>query len=369
MTSIIYVGMDVHTSNYTLCCYTIKKDETFAIVQIDPDYKSILKYLNRIQSQRGGDCKFICGYEAGCLGYSLYHQLTYHGIECVILAPSTMPVTPGKKVKTDRRDAERISRCLAYHTYSPVYIPTAEDDAVKEYIRMRDDEVATLKRIKQQIIAFCTRHGKQFEGRSYWTKKHLDWLETLDFGHQILREAFQEYLILYYQASEKVDMYNLRIEELAQMESYKEPVHKLVCFNGIATHTALSLLVEVGDFNRFKTAPNFASYLGLVPGEHSSGNKQQHTGITKAGNAHLRRLLVEAAQVYSRGAIGKKGARLRAGQEGNTTETIAYADKANERLKRRFYKLALHTKHNIATTAVARELACFIWGMMTEKVA
>lgn len=113
MTSIIYVGMDVHTTNYTLCCYSIETNETFAQVQIEPDYKGILKYLNQVQSQRGGDCKFICGYEAGGLGYSLYHHLTYHGIECVILAPSTMAVIPGKRIKTDSRDAEHISKCLA----------------------------------------------------------------------------------------------------------------------------------------------------------------------------------------------------------------------------------------------------------------
>lgn len=369
MTSIIYVGMDVHTTNYTLCCYSIEGNQIFAQVQVDPDYREILRYLNQVQSQRGGNCKFICGYEAGGLGYSLYHELTYHGIECIILAPSTMAVIPGKRIKTDARDAEHISKCLAYHTYSAVHIPSQEDDAVKEYIRMRDDAVTTLKRIKQQTIAFCVRHGKQYDGRSYWTKRHLDWLESLKFDHPILQETFQEYLIQYYQASEKVDIYNIRIEELAQRERYREHVQKLVCFRGIAVHTALSLLVEVGDFHRFKTAQHFASYLGLVPGEHSSGGKQIHTGITKAGNTHLRRLLVESSQVFSRGVIGKKSVKLKAKQEGKPAEIIAYADKANERLRRKYTKIASHSKYNIAKTAVARELACFIWGMMTDNIA
>ena len=134
MTSIIYVGLDVHTSNFTACCYSVSDDRAFAVVQMKPDYREILEYLNRINSQHGGKCKFVCGYEAGCLGYSLYHQLTRKDVDCVILAPSTMPITPGKKIKTDKRDAEKIARCLAYHSYSPVYIPDEEDNAVKEYI-------------------------------------------------------------------------------------------------------------------------------------------------------------------------------------------------------------------------------------------
>ena len=166
MTSIIYVGLDVHTSNFTACCYSVSDDRAFAVVQMKPDYREILEYLNRINSQHGGKCKFVCGYEAGCLGYSLYHQLTRKDVDCVILAPSTMPITPGKKIKTDKRDAEKIARCLAYHSYSPVYIPDEEDNAVKEYIRMRDDGVAALKRVKQQIIALYTRNGKMFDTKT-----------------------------------------------------------------------------------------------------------------------------------------------------------------------------------------------------------
>lgn len=369
MTSITYIGMDVHTTNYTLCCYTVEDDKTFANVQVRPEYTEILKYINRIRKQRGENTQFICGYEAGCLGYSLYHQLTSHGVECVILAPSTMPGTPGKKVKNDRRDAEKISRCLAYHMYKPVYVPDAEDDAVKEYIRMRDDVKAHLKETKQQIIAYYTRHGFQFNGKSCWTEKHLYWVENLQLPNPIYQETLREYLILYYDLSEKVQTYDKRIEELSRTERYAENVGKLCCFSGIATHTALSLLVEVGDFSRFKEAPHFAAYLGLVPGENSSGDKQRYTGITKAGNSHLRRLLIESAHCYGKGAVGKKSKALRERQAGNSPEVIAYADRAIDRLKRKYYRIALRSKHNIAKTAVARELACFIWGMMTNNIS
>ena len=149
----------------------------------------------------------------------------------------------------------------------------------------------------------------------------------------------------------------------------EENVQKLGCFAGIATRTAMSLLVEIGDFNRFKTAQQFSAYLGLVPGESSSGEKQIRTSITKAGNAHVRWLLTESAQHYGRGAIGKKSKRLLERQTGVAPEVVAYADKANERLKRKFYKIMLRSKRNIATTAVARELSCFIWGMMTGNIA
>ena len=147
MTSIIYIGMDVHTTNYTLCCYTVDSDDAFAVVNVKPDYHEILKYMERVRSTRGGNCDFICGYEAGCLGYSLYHQLAKHGVACIILAPSTMPQQKGKSIKTDKRDAKNIAKCLAFNLYSPVYVPTAEDDAIKEYIRMRDDVKADLDSI------------------------------------------------------------------------------------------------------------------------------------------------------------------------------------------------------------------------------
>lgn len=368
MTSITYVGMDVHTSNYTLCCYTVEEDKAFAIVQVNPDYKEIIKYLDQIEQQRG-KTHFVCGYEAGCLGYSLYHQLTNHGVECVILAPSSMPVTPGKRVKTDRKDAEKISRCLAYRMYKPVYVPDDEDDAIKEYIRMRDDVNIHLKQVKQQLLAFCTRHGFHYDGKTHWTQRHLKWLEDLTFTNEVYKETLQEYLILFYQLTEKIDMFEARIEEFSKRERYDENVNKLCCFSGVGTLTAMSLLVEIGDFHRFKTAQQFSAYLGLVPGEASSGNKLIHTGITKTGNSHIRRLLIETAQHYSRGATGKKSRALELRQRGNSPQVIAYADKATERLKKRFHKIALRSKHNIAKTAIARELSCFIWGMMTDNIS
>lgn len=198
----------------------------------------------------------------------------------------------------------------------------------------------------------------------------MDWLSNLDFGNGILSEVLQEHLIRYYQLREQVDMYDIHTNEFAQSEPYRKRVEKLGCFRGIAAHTALSFCVEVGDFRRFATAQQFASYLGLVPGECSSGDKQQYTGITKAGNSHLRKLLIEAVQVFGRCAtkIGKSAA-LKARQAKCDSLTIAYADRANARLKKKYFKIAMRSKTNIAKTAAARELACFIWGMMTDDIS
>ena len=369
MKSIIYVGMDVHTTNFTLCCYRFGKDEVFAVTQTEPDYKHILSYLDRVKRNYGEEYQFLCGYEAGCLGYTLYHQLTTHGVGCVILAPSTMPQVRGTIIKTDKRDAQNIARCLAFGSFSAVYIPSDEDNSVKEYIRMRDDAKGALKRVKQQLLSFCTRNGRMFtDGSSNWTLKHLAWLRKLNFDNTLLQEAFQETLASYYQAADKVERFDRRIEQLAQMESYKERVSRLSCLIGIGSITALATIVETGDFRRFPTAQHYSAYLGLVPGEDSSGQHIQRTGITKAGNSHIRKLLIESANCYGRGAVGAKSKMLAKRQEGNDPKVIAYADKANERLRRKFYRINFRSKRNIAVVAVARELACFIWGMMTNNV-
>jgi transposase len=371
MNSIVYVGMDVHKENYTLCCYSIEEDKLQYKQTVLPDYKLILKYLERVRTAYSEGIEFVCGYEAGCLGYTLYHQLTDHGVKCVILAPTTMAITNNNRIKTDKRDAGNIARCLAFHTYNAVFVPTAEDEAVKEYIRMRDDQKKALKIIKQQILALVLRHGYRFEeGKNYWTAKHVTWLKSLDLGG-ILQESLNEYLVTYDYLSDKIERMDKRIEELAGDERYKEKVKKLSCLIGVKTHTALSAVVEIGDFKRFAKPEKLASYLGLVPGEDSSGEKHSRGSITKAGNCHVRRLLVEASQSYTRGAAGHKSKDLKRRQDGNTTQVIAYADKANERLRRKFYRMTLKNKinRNIATTAIARELACFMWGLMTDNIA
>ena len=370
--STVYVGMDVHKETFSLCCYTNEKEMPEYPQKVNAHYSKVINYIEAMRFHYGDDALFVCGYEAGCLGFTLYHELSAHNVKCVVLAPTTIPVPAGKKkLKTDKRDATLIARCLAHHDYSPVHIPTTQDEQIKEYLRMRDDHKLALKKVKQQILSFCLRHGFQYDGtKSHWTQTHIAWLRALEMD-EMYREILDEYLLTFEYLTGKLERLDRRIEALASDDAYAEKVQKLECFLGIKTQTALSVLVETGDFKRFATAPQYAAYLGLVPGENSSGPDRNGLSITKAGNRHVRRLLVEAAQSYSRGRVGFKSKTLAVRQKGNSPGVIAYADKANERLRRKYYTMVLKhgKKSNVAKTAVARELACFIWGMMTDKIA
>ena len=346
------------------------EDRIFGEVQVAPDYKAIICFIESLKMKLGfyDDYSIECGYEAGCLGYTLYHQLTGAGIKCVILAPTTMLTQQGQRIKTDKRDAHLIAQCLCYGGYHPVYIPTGEDNAVKEYIRMRDDHKQAHKKVKQQIHAFVLRHGHQYTGTK-WTIKHVTWLRKLEL-EPMYRETLDEYLASYEEQEAKIERYDKRIEEIAAEERYQKNAKDLGCFLGIRTHTALSLIVETGDFKRFAKGNTYAAFLGLAPGEHSSSKNVNRLGITKAGNAHLRCLLIEAANGICKGAIGHKSKELRSRQAGRSAEVIAYADKANTRLRSKYYRMIRHgKKKNVAIAAVARELACFIWGMMTGNIS
>ena len=324
----VYIGMDVHKESFTLSCFVLGEEDAQYVQTIPSDYILVVKYANRMRKIYGEESEIICGYEAGCLGFSLYHQLTGCGMQCVILAPTTMMEEKGKKrIKTDKRDAKKIAKCLAFHTYRPVHIPTDEDEQVKEYIRMRNDLKAELKRVKQQTLAFCQRHGLKYTlTKSHWTQAHLKWLRALRLDG-LYRETLDEYLLHLSQLTEKLERMDRRIEEMSYYETYRESVDHLTCFMGIKRPTALSVMVEVGDFKRFATAQHFASYLGLVPGEASSGEGQTRLGITKAGNSLVRKLLIEAANSYGRGRVGYKSAVLKARQQGNPPQIIAYADR------------------------------------------
>ena len=373
MKRILRIGMDVHSTNYTLCAMEPvigEDDRIFATIDVAPDYKNILLFIENLKMKLGMNYEYDiqCGYEAGCLGYSLYNQLTAAGVKCVILAPTTMLTQQGVRVKTDARDARMIAQCLSYGGYHAVYIPTEDDDSIKEYLRMRDDHKIALKKVKQQINAFCLRHGHHYP-QTKWTVAHWKWLKKLELS-ALYREVLDEYMASYEEYVAKIERFDQRIEELASQERYAEKVKRLGCFLGIKTHTALSLIVETGDFARFAKGNVYAAFLGLAPGEDSSGSKTNRTGLSKAGNGHLRKLLIESAGGICKGMVGHKSKELKARQNGNTAEVIAYADRANTRLRSRYYKFIRQGKaRTVAVAAIARELACFVWGMMTDNIS
>lgn len=368
--------MDVHTTNYTLCAkepfFGNNGFESIIVLEATllPTVKSILSFIDEIKRISEEECDILCGYEAGGLGYSLFHELKKHDINCVILAPSTMmePKT-GTRIKTDHHDARAIADCMMTSgACSYVYIPSKSDDDIKCYLRMRNDHKISLKKVKQQIHAFCLTQGYRYE-KTPWTQKHLLWLRNIDLSI-IDREILNEYLHTYQFLAERIEIFDNRIEEFALQKEYAESVKKLGCFLGIKTHTALSLIVEIGDFKRFKHPQAFAAFLGLVPGELSSGTTIRRTSITKAGNTHLRKLLIEASQGICKGRVGYKSKALKARQKGNLPEVISYADKANVRLRKKYVRMLFKGKnHNLAVTAIAREFACFIWGMMTDHIS
>ena len=369
---IAYIGIDAHTTNYTLATRLEGSKDAVNVNSYPPALSNIVKYCNGIRKKYGTDTQIILGYEAGTLGFKLRRDLEKNDLECKVLAPTSIPGTEQnrkRKKKTDKRDAEAIAKALINQDYSEVYMPDEEDEAVRDFIHMREDLRKQLKITKQQIGALTTRHGYRFtDGKNYWTQKHIKWLKSLPV-EGLLKETINGYLLTYETLLERITQMDKRIEEIAEQDKYREAVHKLICFKGVRTLTALAVIVEIGDFTRFVKAKNFTAFLGLVSGELSSSTDENRMGITKQGNRFIRKLLVECSQSYSRSTQGKSAA-LKKRQEGNTPEVIAYADKANERLRKRYYHLVLHNKkmHNKAVTAVARELACFIWGMMTNNI-
>lgn len=291
-----------------------------------------------------------CGYEAGCTGYGLQRFLEGNAIDCAILAPSTMLNTSvHNKKKTDAIDAVTIAKNLAFGSYSPVHIPTPEDEAVRDYIRMRNDHQEALKKVKQQIDSFCLRLGEVFTGtKSNWTIAHVKWLRELSLS-PVNRETLDEYLLEYDRLTEKVNRLDKRISVFAETDDYREQVGLLTCFMGIKNRQALSLIVETSDFARFRNANDYAAWLGLLPGIDASGQSSTPLGITKAGNRHLRKTLIETSGCFQRGKPGYKSVELKKRQKDQPPECVAYADRANERLRRKCQKmLFLGKPRNVA---------------------
>ena len=363
--STIFVGMDVHKNSFTVCAFVPADRVYFGQTKLSSDYDALLRYFKELVDSYDVDAHLVCGYEAGCTGFDLYRYLTHHGIHCRVVAPNTIKEAKSKRrIKTDKRDAKLLAEAIAYDSCNYVTVPSQDLEDVREFIRMRDDHKTALKKTKQQIKSFCLRHHLAFANDS-WGLAHLQWLASVKVPPQ-QRETLDEYLHTFFYQKEKIERLDNRIAEMANDPKYQSSVKNLCCIKGIKAQTALSAISEIGDFKRFQSADQFANFIGLVPGEDSSGDKQKRLCITKAGNIHVRRLLVEAAQCYAKGKVGYKSKVIKARQAGCSESVIAYADKASSRLRRRYIKLTDHGKAaNVVKTAIARELSGFIWGMMT----
>lgn len=364
MEKIFYVGLDVHKDSIEVSIFCGFENEPMYERRFSKGMCEVIAVLKRFNSEG----KVKACYEAGCTGFTLQRELEKEKIECVVVAPGKLPRRATDRVKTDRRDARKLARLLRMNDITPIRIPTIEQEAVRDFLRLRDDIRRELQRAKKQLLHFLLRNGFRYHG-TYWTKRHRKWMQELTYVHKLQEEIFEEYYTRIVELEERLDGIERRIEKIAESEQYRDAVAVLRCFRGIEYLTALSCVVEVGDFSRFPTAASFMSYLGLVPGEHSSGEKRRSGGITKAGNTHLRRLLVEASWHYRYPTDVSK--RLRARRAGQSAALIAYANKATRRLRKKYFTLTLkrNKKSTVAIIAVARELAGFIWGAMNNKIA
>ena len=370
MEIIIYVGMDVHKDSYSLCCYDPRSDRYLYEHKMKSTTANVIKYLENVKKQLG-DVMFVCGYEAGPTGFGLCRELLRKDISCVVMAPTSLKRNANYKVKNDKVDARLLAKDLFTHDYSPVHLSSPKEEAIKEFCRMRRSIMTELKTAKQVMLAFLLRQGKHFDGKSYWTGEHKRWLKEISFEQPYLQEAFDEYVIGVNELEARLKRIENRLEEIAKDEEVEVKVKKLICFCGIDTLTAVSIVSEVGDFMRFARAWDFANFVGLSVGERSSGGKERHLGITKSGNCYLRRLFMESAKSIKKTNVKfKKSKRLLDRQKGNDPKIIAYADKCRYRLKHKMMNLENRGKaSNVASTAAARELACFVWGMMTDHIA
>ena len=364
MYSIIYLGMNVHINIYSLCVINGVTGEILAETKCSADISMVLKFVENLKDVYGQDIQIKAGYEAGCLGYVPYHQLTKHGIDCDILAPTTMHRSSKNKLnKNDKLNARMIASNLKNKTYKAVYVLNDDDLAVKEYVCMLDDTKIVRKKLKQQINAFTLRYGMKYSGKSKWTLSHLKRLKKLELS-PMLKEVLNERLLQYEALCDKIERYSEKLNELSHNESYEKQVSLLCCFKGIDTTAAMTLHIEISDFNRFSSAKKFSSYVGLTPGEDSSGDKTKYLSIMKQGNMAVRSTLIECAQSIVKGTVGKKSKAVKSRQKGQNGVVIAYADRAVERLQRKYHKMIYRgVNKNKAISAVARELACFVCGM------
>jgi transposase len=361
---ITYVGLDAHQG--TIYAAVLMPGIEKAVEdQFANTPEAVRRWARRVAKRAPGPV--ACGYEAGPLGYGLLRELEALGLQCIVVAPALIPVRPGDRIKTDRRDARKLAGLLRAGLLTAVHPPTPEQEAVRDLSRARQAVKTDQMRQRHRVSKFLLRRGVRWTvGCRAWTQAHLVWLRGQRLAHAADQAILDDQLLGLEQIEGRLAALDAKLEAIAQAAPYQEPVGWLRCFKGIDTLTALAWVAELHDWRRFDSPRALMAYLGLVPSEASSGGKEKRGAITKAGNVRLRRLLVEAAWHY-RHRPGVS-ARLRARRANQPTRVIAIADRAQQRLHARYTRLQARGKaHNKIVVAVGRELAGFLWAAMDPK--
>jgi transposase len=352
----VTVGLDVHARSIRLAA--VRADELLEERTLPYDEAAVERALRRWPRVR-------CCYEAGPTGFALYRHLISRGVECAVVAPGLVPQRPGDRVKTDPRDARKLARLLAGGLLEPIHVPSPEQEAARDLVRAREDARLDRMRDRHRLSKFCLRHGLRLPGRS-WSVSRRIWLSRQRFSFAAEQLTFDSYLHALDLVDARIVALERAIADTAEQGPWRELVARLRCLRGVDTLTALGIAVEIGDFDRFPTAEEFMAFVGLVPSEHSSGDKRRQGSITKVGNGHVRRLLVESAwHARRRPKVGYELARRQRGQEAIVVER---AWRCQQRLYARWQRMAGRGKpsQKIAV-ACARELAGFIWAIATEQ--
>ncbi|PZR51509.1 IS110 family transposase [Xylanimonas oleitrophica] len=350
------VGLDVHARSIRASALDSLTGELFEqTVAPGEDYRPVMAWIARLPGP------VAVAYEAGPTGFGLARVLGEAGIRCTVAAPSKINRAPGDRVKTDARDARLLARLLRVEDLSPVVVPTIEQESARDLVRLRFDNRSDLMSARHRLGKLLLRHGHVYCGGRAWTRAHEQWMNQIRFTDLGTRVAFSESRELVTHLQARRDRLDEQIAVLAASSSFAPVVTRLCCLRGIATLTGFALAVEVGDWTRF-TGSSIGAFLGLTPTEHSSGGSRRQGGITKAGNTHARRLLIESAWLHKpRYVVGKV---LQERWDAAPAAARVRADEGNRRLHHRWVQFETRgKKHTVATTAIARELAGWCWSL------
>jgi transposase len=362
MNNITHIGLDVHKE--TIAVATLRPEGLACEERIIANTPEAIR---KLIAGLGDPGSLRACYEAGPTGYDTHRLLSLLGVDCDVIAPALIPRRPGLRIKTDRIDARTLARLHRAGELTAIRVPSTKEEALRELVRAREDLKRDRRIARQRIKSFLLRYGRRYpHPRSGWTGSYETWLSAQRFDEPAVQAAFAHLLSAHSVRNAQLAALDGEVLEAGRSAEIALPVALLRSFRGIDTLSAVTIVAEVGDFRRFGSAAAFMAFTGLVPSEHSSGLSVRHGSITKTGNAHLRRILVEAAWSYRhRPYVGQALAERLQGQP---PEVVAYAWAAQLRLCAKFRKLSAIKSQNKAVVAVARELAGFVWGMMTGNM-